>query len=74
MLKNDPFGPSPVGHQGLGESFQSRSATAFNHQEKFMGLRVEHIGHVAMTSPGTGLVNRDRSHFRPRVLAWAAST
>ncbi len=44
------------------------SATAFDHQEKFMSFRVEHIGHVAMTSPGTGFVNRDRSHLRPRVL------
>ena len=66
--KGDLCGPSPVGHQCLGEGFQSLSATAFNHQEKFMSLRVEHIGHVTMASPGTGFVNRDRPHLRPRVL------
>ena len=64
----DLFSLCAVGHQGLSEGFQSLSATAFNHQEKFMSLRVEHIGHVTMTSPGTGFVNRDRSHLRPRVL------
>jgi hypothetical protein len=62
------FDFSPVGHQRLGEGFQGLSAAAFNHQEKFMSLRVEHIAHVAMASPGTGLVNRDRSHLPPRVL------
>ena len=64
----DLFSLCAVGRQGLSEGFQSLSATAFNHQEKFMSLRVEHIGHVTMTSPGTGFVNRDRSHLRPRVL------
>src|SRR4029453_5631950 len=62
------FVPSTVAPQCLGEGFQSLSATVFNHQEKFMSLRVEHIGHITMTSPGTGFVNRDRPHLRPRVL------
>ena len=47
---------------------RASSAAAFDHQEKFMSLRVEDIGHVAMASPGTGFVNRDHSHLRPRVL------
>jgi hypothetical protein len=64
----DLFSLSAVGHQRLSEGFQSLSATAFDHQEKFMSFRVEHIGHVTMASPGTGFVNRDRSHLRPRVL------
>ena len=41
---------------------------AFNDQEKIMSFRVEHIGHVAMASPGTGFVYGDPSHVRPRVL------
>ena len=69
LIRVDLFGPSPVGHQRLGEGFQSLSAAAFDHQEKFVSLRVEHIGHVTMTSPGTGFVNRDRSHLRPRVFS-----
>jgi hypothetical protein len=62
------FSLSAVGRQGLSEGFQSLSAAAFDHQEKFMSLRVEYIGHITMTSPGTGFVNRDRAHLRPRVL------
>ena len=64
----DLFSLCAVGHQGLSEGLQSLSAAAFDHQEKFMGFRVEHIRHVTMASPGTGFVNRDRSHLRPRVL------
>ncbi len=66
--KFDLFAPSPMGHQRLGEGFQGLRAPAFDHQEQLMSLRVEHIGHVAMASPGAGFVNRDRSHLRPRVL------
>ena len=63
------FGPSPVDHQCLGEGFQSLSATAFDHQEKFMSFGVEHIGHVAMASPGARFVNRDRSLLAQEFLA-----
>jgi hypothetical protein len=52
----------------LGKGFQSLSAAAFDHQEKIMSFSVEHIGHVAMASPGTGFVNRNRSHLRPGVV------
>src|SRR4029450_4322762 len=65
----DLFGLSPVSHQRLGEGFQSLRAAAFDHQEKLMSLRVEDIGHVAMASSGTGFVNRDHAHLRPRVLS-----
>jgi len=57
----------PWATKARAKSSRARAQLAFNDQEKFMSLRVGHISHVTMASPGTGLVNRDRSHHRPRV-------